>query len=659
MSTAEQTPPDNVVALSAIAAARQGAEVDKAAHKASALAQADAEKQARREAAAERITATAGQFEAWQHGVRESLPEDPRAVPGWAFGYAKVYGWPKIHVESATSLAEDLPRLFAAASPHLSGVGGSVFAYGGRLVSYLSTGGHLSTDKRLTEVSPDLAAKIAADQAVCYVVVRLDPTAMANPDMIDTVAADPDFLNWEGEPAGGAYRKRVAPGSALFRPYLADPSYPGVRTLRELVRRPAVDWDGRDIVANGYDLASGLLVDVPPDEVHPELPEVIGAEAVRAAAGRLRQLFGSFTWKGDADYANWLATAFTAVGRRAFADTPDRFLPVPGLLVNAGKMDSGKSVLTSVVGNLYGSAKVKYAADADEFSKAVLGAFASHADAKVLVMDNVENGTRLHNATLDRLITEPVVSGRELGKNRILTFPNTMQVIANGNNLTVADDSASRFIVAELVPPTSAQKAAPRAVADMSSEILRPEFQAQVLGLLRVMVLGWVQAGQPEGSAKDIRGTFAEWARKAAGVLDLAGVPGFLDNLDVMADREADPGAEFLAALWSVFGESTFRARDVMPKFRQGAALVASAEMPSVTGFAVGVANEHEREALMSLAETVPRSRNGGEPNAKTLGWALRPLIGKPAPLGDGAEVLLTAHKAGNQQVWTLQRRTA
>lgn len=658
MSTAET--PDNVVALSQIAAARQGAEADKAAHRAEAKAAGEAEKRERRDAVHAAIGDSAAARETWRREQLGKLPEDPRDVPGWSYDFARVYGWPALHVESASSVAKDVPAFFAAASRHASGVGGSVYVYGGRLVAYLGTGGNLSADKRLAEVNADLAVNLATEQALTYVVQQLDDKALLSPDIVRAIESSPDFVRWDGDGTeSGRYLRRVVPSPALFKPYLADPSYPGVRTLRELVRRPAVDWNGCDVVANGYDAGSGLLVDVPAGELHPEMPPHVTPEQVRQASARLWELFGSFTWKGSADYANWLASAVTAVGRRAFSGTPDRFLPVPGLLVNAGGPDSGKSVLTSVIGNLYGAAKIKYAADADEFAKAVLGAFASHADAKVLVMDNVANGTRLHNATLDRLITEPVVSDRELGKSRILRFPNTMQLIANGNNLTVAEDSASRFVLAELVPPTSAQKAAPRAVADMSSEVMRPEFQAQVLGLLRVLVLGWVHAGQPEGDAKGIRGTFAEWARKAAGVLDLAGVPGFLDNLDAMTERETDPGSEFLAALWGVFGEAGFRARDVMPKYRLGAQLVASDGVAGGTPFGGQAAGAAEREALMALAEVAPRPRSGGEPNAKTLGWALRPLIGKPAPLGDGTEVLLATHKVHNQQVWTLQRRTA
>jgi hypothetical protein len=574
MSTAEQTPPDNVVALTALANARQGAERDKAAYTVTSQAQKDAEKLAQREAAREHITATAGAYEAQRHGDLANLPPDPRSVPGWQYGFARVYGWPRIHVESATSLADELPLLFAAGSAHLSGVGGSVFVHDGRLVSYLGTGGHLSTDKRLTDVSPDLAAKIAADQALCYVVVRLEPQAMMNPDMIDTVAADPDFLGWEGEPGGGAYRKRVAPGSALFRPYLADTRYPGVRTLRELVRRPVLDWAGRVVAAPGYDPVSGLLVDTTEGEVPYPVPEAPGQPMVQAAAAELGKLFGDFPWRDNASYANWLAMALSVVGRRAFAGEAGRFLAVPGLVIRAGAADAGKSTLSRMLGNLHGHAEVAWPRDSKrsggdaeaELEKRVITAYLERPDAPVMLIDNIANAVLVESEMLAKAVLSPMITGRKLRSSESINVPNHMLVVLNGNQIKLTADLTSRYMLVELDNPTPAQRRAPKYRPNLPSEVDSPEFQLLVLALLQTIVRGWVTAGRP-GAAypAGVRDNFTPWARQLSGVLAYAGVAGFLANWEELAEQDEDPALPLMASLRDLFpAGAAFTAADLV-----------------------------------------------------------------------------------------------
>ncbi|MEV6648075.1 hypothetical protein [Amycolatopsis sp. NPDC051371] len=647
-----EQPSDNVVDIEA---ARRAAEQSKATHAAESREAKEARRAAEREAAREAVAGIGAEYAGWLDGQRAGLPEDLRQVPGWSYRFARAYGAPWIDVTSASATEDGVRQFFATSSPHPSGINGDLFVFGGRLVAYQPTGGHLSSERVLTQVTPGLAARLLLERAVTVKLAELSEEALFDPAIVAQVVSDPDFVRWNsptGEP-GTTYWKRAVPSPAMVQPYLESPALPGVRTLRELVRRPAVDWAGRDVAVNGYDPASGLLVDVPADEValHPALTDApVPAAQVQDAACRLWGLFESFTWKGQADYANWLAAAVTAVGRRAFAQNPGRFLPVPGLLITAGAPDSGKSTLTDVIARLYGAAEVRYTGDDDEFRKAILGAVATHPDAKVVTLNNVPNGTRLRGAPLDALITDPVISGRELGKTRSLSFANTAQVVANGNRLSLGDDSVTRFIVTELDPPTTAQKAAPRAVADMPSAVQLPEFQAGVLALLRTMVIGWTQAGRPEGDAKAIRGTFAEWARKVAGLLDLAGVPGFLDNLDVMRDRDTDPDAEFVSALWRVFGADDFTAKDVLARCREGEGAAA--------GLAMGGRDPARTEALADLADTVPKPRYGGLLNAQSVGIALRRVLDKPARVGERREVLLgAATSARNQKVWRLSAR--
>jgi hypothetical protein len=68
------------------------------------------------------------------------------------------------------------------------------------------------------------------------------------------------------------------------------------------------------------------------------------------------------------------------------------------------------------------------------------------------------------------------------------------------------------------------------------------------------LVRAWIAEGMPAGKA--IMGSYEEWAKVVGGVLDVAGVPGFLGNserLYASAEEEMAAWGEFVAAWWTEF----------------------------------------------------------------------------------------------------------
>ena len=79
-------------------------------------------------------------------------------------------------------------------------------------------------------------------------------------------------------------------------------------------------------------------------------------------------------------------------------------------------------------------------------------------------------------------------------------------------------------------------------------------------------ILGtWIEAGRPEGSAR--KGSFDRWAAVLSGVLDVAGVPGFLDN-DAERAEAADPETlawrGFFAAWWETHRTASLLAKELI-----------------------------------------------------------------------------------------------
>jgi hypothetical protein len=69
------------------------------------------------------------------------------------------------------------------------------------------------------------------------------------------------------------------------------------------------------------------------------------------------------------------------------------------------------------------------------------------------------------------------------------------------------------------------------------------------------LVQAWIAAGRPEG--RRVLGMFEVWAKVIGGILDVAGIGGFLGNLDEYYEKSDVEGAAwrgFVAAWWVAHG---------------------------------------------------------------------------------------------------------
>src|SRR5690606_18828840 len=90
----------------------------------------------------------------------------------------------------------------------------------------------------------------------------------------------------------------------------------------------------------------------------------------------------------------------------------------------------------------------------------------------------------------------------------------------------------------------------------------RPNLVRALLTISRA----WYAEGKPPADVPTF-GSFEAWSRTIGGMLQLAGITGFLSNLDALiADATSEDGewVELLEALSAYFGEQPFLARDVV-----------------------------------------------------------------------------------------------
>lgn len=153
-------------------------------------------------------------------------------------------------------------------------------------------------------------------------------------------------------------------------------------------------------------------------------------------------------------------------------------------------------------------------------------------------VDNVH--AELKSAAYCNLATSPVWEDRTLGKSELVKYPNKLQFILSGNN-----PRGTYEIMRRCIPIRLDFKGDPR--EREASEFRHPDLLAYVtenrktlIEALLTLVTGWIAAGKPEFSGRPLM-SFEQWSFIVGGILQNAGVPGFLSNLDLtqkFADEE-------------------------------------------------------------------------------------------------------------------------
>lgn len=314
------------------------------------------------------------------------------------------------------------------------------------------------------------------------------------------------------------------PPQSVLSAVLAGAEWPGLPVLAGIIGTPIVRPDGSLLQEPGYDRRTGLYLAMKmPFEPIAPTPTPEEVEAARRFV--FDDLLGDFEFESEADRANYLGLLLTPLLRRYLRSR------TPLGIISATMPGSGKSTLTALVGLLAGQKVLPWADDDAELRKQITSAF--ELEAGVVVFDNLDEGTVIASPILANLMTSAEWSDRILGGSRIGSWPNERLWLANGNNLRVGKDIASRSVLTRLSPraPHPEQRSG-FTIPNLDGWILEPANQAKVLRGLLVLVVDWTASGgQRDHSLPPMR-NFTPWAQGIGGLLAHHGVKGFLTNID-------------------------------------------------------------------------------------------------------------------------------
>ncbi|AXQ69800.1 PE-PGRS family protein [Caulobacter phage CcrSC] len=310
----------------------------------------------------------------------------------------------------------------------------------------------------------------------------------------------------------------------------------------EIIYTPIFDSKGRLISEPGYYEDEGLLIPSLDFEA-PNVPEAPSEEEVKEAVRLLADEmlidfpFSDYDSKGverrEPSRANALAMILTPFMRRMINGcTPVFFVskPVPG----TGGTYLGKIPILLFDGEE--GAPMIYTENPDEMAKALLaGALAAKSH---MFFDDVKS---FNNREIMRAITSTQVGGRVLGASRNIEVANRFNWIATGNNPDIKPEMGRRVVTIRLnLKDEEINNRVFKGHPNLHEWL--KDNRSQIIGAILTLIQHW-QVNTKSKPFKDRKlASFEDWAEKVGGVLQAAGIEGFLDNRK-MAEADMDEAA--------------------------------------------------------------------------------------------------------------------
>lgn len=358
----------------------------------------------------------------------------------------------------------------------------------------------------------------------------------------------------------------VVPGRLpedVARDMLATWSKP-VPTLRGVTGTPTFAPDGSLSVEPGYQPNSRLYYRPTGQPVAfvPETPSA--ADLARARSLLVDELLVDFPFADRASCPNAIGALMTPVVREMIDG------PTPLHAIDAPAPGSGKGLLTEVIAFVtsgHPAGVTSLPRDDDELRKRITAMLRD--SSPVILFDNVTR--ELDSPTLAAAITSTVWSDRVLGATLTGRYPNRALWIATGNNLRVSGELVRRIVQIRI----DARVDRPWERSGFRHDPLTiwvREHRHDIVWALLVLVRHWIAIGRPAWAGKPM-GSFESWCQTVGGILDAAGIDGFLGNRDELyrqADVESDEWRDFTAAWWERFGGASVQTADLYPLLSEG-----------------------------------------------------------------------------------------
>jgi hypothetical protein len=348
------------------------------------------------------------------------------------------------------------------------------------------------------------------------------------------------------------------PPLSIIKNVLAASSFP-FKELAGILKHPTINAGG-DIIAGPYTYdetsqlfitaTSGLSIEAG------TIPENPSETQIQAAKDALLGILENFPFVSESDRANALALFFTVLCRPLIAGL------VPTFMIQAPAAGTGKTLLANTLLSAAMGAKPEASTLPDseaEIGKVMLAKLMEGSE--YVFFDNLEG--RLKSGTLCGIITSGLYEGRLLGLNKMVKTPVIAPLIFTGNNPVVTGDMPRRIVPirldAGLEDPTVREGFR---YPNLEKHLGGNRSRYICAGL--TLAKAWVAQGWKPGKYR--MASFNDWATTVGGILDTAGISGFLENLKEYreaADPEKAAWQSFVLKWYDRHGEEPVPAADL------------------------------------------------------------------------------------------------
>lgn len=369
----------------------------------------------------------------------------------------------------------------------------------------------------ISTVGPDRLRRILADRAFCYRWVK-------------------------GKRDDEPRQVPALPGVSTAKAVLSSHDWPGLRHLAGVVRMPIVRADGSVFTTRGYDPVTRLYYwPAFPVREAPERPTRFQAKHARSFL--MDYLLRDVCWDSEASRANYVALLFTPLLRHIIGGL------YPLGLISAATPGSGKTLLTDILGSIYGVYKETWVRKSEEFDKRVSSILRDRTE-PVVCFDNVETTDTIRHPELAMLLTSEEYGGRVLGQTATTTGINDRLWLATGNNIAVGGDIPSRSILVRLDPQMERpeEREGFAIQEDIWTWLRNDTNRANLMYYMLVLVRAWIADGAPRDNEQRMR-NFTNWAQVTGGLVNWLGLPGFLANTSELKIGSNSDEAAFTAFL--------------------------------------------------------------------------------------------------------------
>ena len=348
------------------------------------------------------------------------------------------------------------------------------------------------------------------------------------------------------------------PPVTVVKSVLATPD-PGLPVLMCIVNTPVFGRNGSLLTGPGYHPNARLLYQPAPGFTVPAIPErPTAAQIADARALICEDLLGDFPFVSPSEMAHAVALLLLGFVRSMIdGPTPLHLIekPTPG----TGATLMVDSIATILTGS--GASVMTEGRDDEEWRKRVTAKLRQVPS--ILLIDNLRN--KLDSSAVAAALTAPFWEDRILGASEMARLPIRCVWIATGNNPEFSNEMARRLVRIRLDAHVERpwQRGSFRH-PDLMTWVRAN--RARLVAACLTLCQAWIAAGRPCG-AKTI-GSYENWAGTIGGILETAGIDGFLGNLEEMmaaSDAEGSAWAAFVAGWWYRYGTADVKAGDLHP----------------------------------------------------------------------------------------------